>query len=222
MIYNRARYLCLLIAPLLLGVANAQSESETDEMFYFLGTALGKNLTQLSLSDKEFEFVVSGMQDHIHGKARKLDEATYTAMLNTVAQERMLAGAATETVGAEAYVEEMAAESGAIKTESGLVYLEMEAGNGGSPSADSVITAHYHGTLRDGTVFDSSVRRGQPFTSSLGGVIPCWTEAIQLMKEGGKSKITCPAALAYGSRGSGAVPGGAALTFEVELIEIAE
>jgi hypothetical protein len=89
-------------------------------------------------------------------------------------------------------------------------------------AADSTVKAHYHGTLRDGSVFDSSVDRGEPFTSSLARVIPCWREAIPTIKEGGKSKITCPAEVAYGERGSGAIPGGAALTFEVELIEVVE
>jgi len=93
-------------------------------------------------------------------------------------------------------------------------------GTGDSPTPASTVKAHYHGTLRDGTVFDSSVDRGEPFTSTLNKVIPCWGEAIPTMKEGGKSKITCPSNLAYGDRGAGAIPPGAALTFEVELIEV--
>jgi len=105
-------------------------------------------------------------------------------------------------------------------TRSGIVIAEIVAGTGTSPRPDSTVTAHYVGTLRDGTVFDSSVERGQPFTQSLGSVIPCWREAIPMMKEGGKSRITCPAELAYGSEGRSGIPGGAALTFEVELIAV--
>jgi FKBP-type peptidyl-prolyl cis-trans isomerase FkpA len=209
--------LCLTSAPGL-----AQSEINDEDLFYFLGAALGKNFTQLKLSDEEFSWVVDGMRDRLQGKARNLDEEAYGARMTQVAQERMLAGAAGETAAAEAYIKQMGAEAGAITTASGIVYLELEPGDGALPSGNSVITAHYHGTLRDGSVFDSSVSRGQPFTSSLSKVIPCWTEGIQLMKEGGKSKMTCPPSLAYGSRGSGAVPGGAALTFEVELIKIVE
>ena len=80
---------------------------------------------------------------------------------------------------------------------------------------------HYHGTLRDGTVFDSSVDRGEPATFALNQVIPCWTEGVSLMKVGGKSKLVCPPDIAYGDSGRPGIPGGATLVFEVELIEIA-
>jgi FKBP-type peptidyl-prolyl cis-trans isomerase FkpA len=217
--------LCAFIASIMFVATQATgAELKTDEekMFYFLGTQLARNLTQLKLSDEELNLVISGMREQVKGEAAALDDAIYSAMLNNVAQERMAAGAADEAAAAEIYIEKMASEDGAIKTESGLVYLEITPGTGSSPTANSVVTAHYHGTLRDGTVFDSSVQRDKPFTSPLGKVIPCWVEAMQIMKEGGKSKVTCPPALAYGPRGSGDVPGGAALTFEVELIEVAK
>jgi len=102
------------------------------------------------------------------------------------------------------------------------VIRELVAGTGATPTVESVVKAHYHGTLRDGTVFDSSVERGQPFTAPLANVIPCWQEAIATMKEGGKSEITCPAEVAYGDRGAGEIPPGATLNFEVELISIEE
>jgi FKBP-type peptidyl-prolyl cis-trans isomerase FkpA len=102
------------------------------------------------------------------------------------------------------------------------VYVEVQAGKGTQPIATSAVTAHYKGTLRDGTVFDSSYERGNPLTISLNQVIPCWTEGIAMMKEGGKSKLTCPSKIAYGDNGSGSIPPGAALTFEVELIEVVE
>ncbi len=163
-----------------------------------------------------------GLRDALQGTAVELDAATYGQKLNTVAQERMAAGALREETASREYIARMAAEPGAVTTESGIVILELEPGAGESPTADSTVKAHYHGTLRDGTVFDSSVQRGQPFTSSLARVIPCWREAIPTIKEGGKSKITCPPDLAYGDRGSGSIPGGSALTFEVELLEIVE
>jgi len=202
--------------------ADVESMSEDDKVFYFLGTALSANLTPLNLSDAEVEMVQRGLRDALNGTAVELDEATYGQMLNDVAQQRMAAGAVREEAAAAEYIAKMAAEPGAVTTESGIVIVEIEAGSGGSPTANSTVIAHYHGMLRDGTVFDSSVERGQPFTSSLERVIPCWREAIPTMKEGGKSKITCPSDLAYGERGSGAIPGGAALTFEVELIEVVE
>lgn len=119
------------------------------------------------------------------------------------------------------YVDAAAAEPGALTTPSGLVYRELVAGTGKSPSVNNVIKAHYHGTLLvDGTVFDSSVQRHAPLEASLSQMIRCWQEGVPMMKVGGKSKLTCPASIAYGSRGGGAVPAGAALTFEVELLEV--
>ncbi len=214
----------LLFVSLVTQAADDGFATEEQKVFYYLGTVFGtqlnENLTPLSLSAEELAVVERGMHDALVDQTVALDDAIYGQKLNEMAQQRMLAQAEGEATAASAYIGQMSAEDGAITTDSGLVIKELNAGEGASPTPDSTVTAHYHGTLRDGTVFDSSVERGQPFTSSLSSVIPCWREAIPLMKEGGKSKITCPSDLAYGSRGSGAIPGGAALTFEVELIEV--
>jgi len=199
---------------------DAAVTDESEKTFYYLGTAVSKNLVPLNLSDEELDLVIRGIREALRGDVMELDDATYNQRLNEIVQERMAAGSLAEGEAAAEYLEKMAAEEGAVKTESGLIFLELVAGDGDSPTADSVVKAHYHGTLRDGTVFDSSVERGEPFTSALTNVIPCWREAIPMMKEGGKSRVTCPSELAYGSRGSGAIQGGAALTFEVELIEV--
>lgn len=114
-----------------------------------------------------------------------------------------------------------ASEPGAVTTASGLVYRQLAAGQGPSPSVNNVIVAHYHGTLADGSVFDSSIQRGKPFTAKLNQVILCWREGIAMMKAGGKARLTCPPAIAYGSRGAGRViPPNATLTFEIELLEV--
>jgi FKBP-type peptidyl-prolyl cis-trans isomerase len=202
--------------------ADPEPMSEEDKVFYFLGTQLSANLVPLNLTDAELAALERGMRDALGGNAMALDAQVYGEKLNEIAQGRMAANAVREQAASQAYLDKMAAEPGATTTESGIVIREISAGSGDSPTADSTVKAHYHGTLRDGTVFDSSVDRGQPFTSSLARVIPCWREAIPTIKEGGKSKITCPAEVAYGERGSGAIPGGAALTFEVELIEVVE
>jgi FKBP-type peptidyl-prolyl cis-trans isomerase FkpA len=94
----------------------------------------------------------------------------------------------------------------------------MAEGDGENPTASSYVTVHYHGTLRDGTVFDSSVERGTPSSFSLSGVIPCWTEAVQMIRVGGKARILCPSDTAYGDRSQPGIPGGSALLFEVELL----
>ena len=108
-----------------------------------------------------------------------------------------------------------------VKTASGLVYTELKAGSGPSPTATDTVKVNYRGTLADGTEFDSSYKRGQPAEFPLNRVIPCWTEGVQKMKVGGKAKLVCPPSIAYGDRGAGrAVPPGATLTFEVELLDI--
>jgi FKBP-type peptidyl-prolyl cis-trans isomerase len=217
--------LCAISMLCLVGTATAaDAELQTDEekVFYYLGTALSVNLAPLNPTDEEVELIVRGLHDALAGNAIELDAETFGLKLNEIAQERMAVSSLREEAAGREYLQQMAAEDGAIVTDSGIVILELVAGTGASPAPDSTVTAHYHGTLRDGTVFDSSVTRGQPFTSSLDKVIPCWREAIPSMQEGGKSKITCPVELAYGAQGSGAIPGGAALTFEVELIDVVE
>ena len=108
-----------------------------------------------------------------------------------------------------------------VTTASGLVYESLKDGTGASPKASDTVRVHYHGTLADGKVFDSSVQRGQPAEFPLNRVIPCWTEGVAMMKVGGKAKLTCPPQIAYGARGAGGViPPNATLTFEVELLAI--
>ena len=121
----------------------------------------------------------------------------------------------------KAYLDKAAAQPGAVRTASGLVYRELRAGSGESPKASDTVTVNYRGTLVDGTEFDSSYARKEPAQFPLSQVIPCWTEGVQKMKVGGKSELVCPASIAYRDRGSPPViPGGATLIFEVELVKI--
>ncbi|MDZ4251163.1 MAG: FKBP-type peptidyl-prolyl cis-trans isomerase [Sulfuritalea sp.] len=107
------------------------------------------------------------------------------------------------------------------KTPSGLIYESLKDGSGAKPTPSDSVQVHYRGTLVNGTEFDSSYKRGQPATFPLNRVIPCWTEGVAKMKEGGKAKLTCPPGIAYGSRGAGsAVPPDATLNFEVELLKV--
>ncbi len=110
----------------------------------------------------------------------------------------------------------------ATTTASGLAYLSVKDGTGASPKASDTVKVHYRGTLTDGREFDSSYKRGTPLEFQLKGVIKCWTEGVQLMKVGGKARLTCPPAIAYGERGAGGViPPNATLNFEIELLGIA-
>ena len=112
-------------------------------------------------------------------------------------------------------------EAGAKVTASGLVYRSLKDGTGASPAASDKVKVHYKGTFPDGKEFDSSYKRNEPTEFPLNGVIPCWTEGVQFMKKGGKAKLTCPAAIAYGERGAGGViPPNATLVFEIELLTI--
>ena len=122
--------------------------------------------------------------------------------------------------GGEIYLAENAAKEGVETTASGLQYKILQTGTGDYPTAESTVTVHYTGTLIDGTVFDSSVNRGEPISFPLSGVIPGWTEGVQLINVGGKIELTIPYELGYGERGQGPIPPRSVLIFEVELIAI--
>jgi FKBP-type peptidyl-prolyl cis-trans isomerase FkpA len=122
----------------------------------------------------------------------------------------------------DAALKAAAAEKGAVVTPSGLVFLSLKDGSGNSPTATDTVRVHYRGTFTDGREFDSSFKRGQPAEFPLNRVIPCWTEGVQKMKPGGKARLTCPSAIAYGERGAGGtIPPNSTLVFEVELLGIA-
>jgi FKBP-type peptidyl-prolyl cis-trans isomerase FkpA len=128
---------------------------------------------------------------------------------------------AQEKAAGQAYLDQVAAQPGATKTKTGLVYVAIAAGSGPSPTPADRVKVHYTGRLTDGTVFDSSIKRGQPATFGLNEIIACWTEALQLMKPGGKARIVSPSNLAYGDRGAPPqIPPGATLDFEIELLEV--
>jgi FKBP-type peptidyl-prolyl cis-trans isomerase FkpA len=113
------------------------------------------------------------------------------------------------------------AQSAPVTKPSGLVFQSITEGKGPSPAATDVVKVHYRGTFPDGKEFDSSYKRGEPTEFPLNGVIPCWTEGVQMMKTGGKAKLTCPPAIAYGTRGAGGViPPNATLNFEIELVSV--
>ncbi len=122
---------------------------------------------------------------------------------------------------AQEYLDKAAAEPGAVKTSSGLIYTELRPGTGASPKASDTVKVNYRGTLTDGTEFDSSYKRNEPAEFPLDHVIPCWTEGVQRMKVGGKSRLVCPSKIAYGDEGRPPViPGGATLIFEIELLSV--
>ena len=222
MFLSKFKPLFFALAVVLLAPVVQAADSEEDKTFYFLGTAIYKNLETLNLSEDEAGQVLEGLSDSLEGDADELDEAIYGPKVRDMTQQRMMAAAEREAQAGKEYIAKMAAEAGAIQTASGMVYKEVQLGDGAQPTAASTVRAHYKGTLRDGSVFDSSYARGEPISIGLNQVIPCWTEGIAMMKEGGKAVLTCPSDIAYGPRGQGGIPPNAALTFEVELIEVVQ
>ena len=163
-----------------------------------------------------------GRSDGLNDKG-KVDIKEYRVTLQQLGPERAKAAAEVEKKDAQAFLDKMAKEKGAQKFDSGLIIIPIKEGTGPSPKATDTVKVHYHGTLRDGTVFDSSVERGTPATFPLNRVVPCWTEGVQKLKVGGKAKLICPSSIAYGDRGAPPkIKPGAALAFEVELISIEE
>ena len=142
-------------------------------------------------------------------------------MIRKVAIMAVIAAAAGGASAQNEVVTKAAAEKGAVKTDSGMVYRSLKDGTGPSPKETDIVSVHYKGTFPDGKEFDSSYKRGQPTEFPLNRVIKCWTEGVQKMKVGGKAKLTCPANVAYGEKGAGnVIPPNATLVFEVELLAI--
>ncbi len=201
--------------------AQAEDLSDDEKTFYYMGIATEQNLRAFTLSDEEFDLLIRGLREAYAGKPLELDDAIYLPKLQALGRQRMKQAADAEKLKAHAFLAEAAQRKGAIRTESGLIYTEITAGSGDSPGPSATVKVNYHGTLRDGTVFDSSTKRGSPFEFKLDAVIPCWQEGVARMKVGGKSLIICPPEIAYGERGAPPlIPGNAALSFEVELLEI--
>jgi FKBP-type peptidyl-prolyl cis-trans isomerase FkpA/FKBP-type peptidyl-prolyl cis-trans isomerase FklB len=199
----------------------ADLANDEQKTLYALGVALSQNLGTFALTEAELEIVKSGLSDGVLSRPLKVDMQTYGPKLQQMAQARGAAAADKEKKAGDAYVQKAAKERGAKKTASGAIVIPIKEGSGPSPKATDQVKVHYRGTLTDGTEFDSSIKRGQPASFPLNGVIKCWTEGLQQMKVGGKSRLVCPAGTAYGDRGSPPViPPGATLLFEVELLEI--
>lgn len=199
----------------------AEGSAEAEEnTLYALGLALAQGLTQFNLTEEELDTVQEGIADGVLGNDPRVNVQEYMMQIQQLAQERAQAAAEAERAAGGELLEQAAAEEGAVKTESGMVYQVLEEGTGESPEATDTVQVHYRGTLRDGEVFDSSYERGQPATFGLNQVIACWTEGLQHMKEGGKAKLVCPPDLAYGDRQQGPIPAGSTLVFEVELLDV--
>ena len=218
------RCIALVLAALLTAaapVAAQEPKTDQDKTLYALGVALAGQLSSFALSPAEVEMVKSGFSDAALNRPHKADPKDFMGKIQELRTQRAAVVAAAEKKAGDAFVAKAASEPGARKLESGVIITTLKPGTGPSPKATDKVKVHYHGTLTDGTVFDSSVQRGQPATFPLNGVIKCWTEGVQQMKVGGKSRLVCPPDVAYGERGAPPrIKPGATLVFEVELLEI--
>jgi FKBP-type peptidyl-prolyl cis-trans isomerase FkpA/FKBP-type peptidyl-prolyl cis-trans isomerase FklB len=202
-------------------LAAAELSTDEEKTLYTLGAAISQSLAPFALTESELEIVKAGLSDGVLKRPLKVDLQTYGPKLQQLAQARAASVAENEKKAGAAYVAKAAAEPGAKKTASGAIVQTIKEGTGAAPTAADKVKVHYQGTLIDGTVFDSSIKRGSPATFPLDGVIRCWTEGLQQVKVGGKARLICPSEVAYGDRGSPPlIKPGATLVFEVELLEI--
>lgn len=201
--------------------------SEQEKLSYSLGLILGQKL-KLDIEDLDIDAFSQGVESVYAGEDPLLTDEEIGQVMQSFQQRKIeeqraaLAKLAAENKAAgEAYMAENGKKKGVTTTASGLQFELLEAGDGPSPSASDTVKVHYRGTLIDGTEFDSSYARNQPVTFPLDGVIPGWTEGLQLMQEGGKARLVIPADLAYGPGGMGnAIGPNETLIFDVELLEV--
>jgi len=198
-------------------------KTDDEKTLYAIGVAVNRQVEVFHLTPAEIDLVAAGFRDAAAGKSQvKIEEKMPD--IQKLAMARAQAASAGLTAKGPEYLEKAAKEAGAVKTETGLVYISLAEGTGDSPKPTDQVKVLYTGKLVDGTVFDSSAKHGgQPVTFPLNGVIPCWTQGVQKMKVGGKARLVCPPEIAYGDAGApGAIPPKATLDFEVELLEIAK
>ncbi|MEX6504320.1 FKBP-type peptidyl-prolyl cis-trans isomerase [Pseudomonas zhanjiangensis] len=223
----------LAAAVALVGLVLAGCDSQTSEVelkspaqkaSYGIGLNMGKSLAQEGMDDLDSKAVAQGIEDAIGKKEQRLKDEELIeafAFLQKRAEERMAAMNEESAKAGKQFLEENAKRDGVVTTESGLQYEVLTKADGAQPKATDVVTVHYEGTLTDGSVFDSSIKRGSPIDLPVSGVIPGWVEGLQLMHVGEKYKLYIPSELAYGEQSpSPAIPANSVLVFELELLAI--
>jgi len=211
----------LISFALMLCIA-AQSQKLTtrrDSVSYALGVSMAESLKKSGISDFDEALFTQAVLAHLKGGA-SMDATTADKLYKEESKKAAEVKARANKEAGLTYLKTNSNKPGVKTTASGLQYKHTTEGKGLSPDANDKVTVHYHGTLIDGSVFDSSVDRGQPATFGLNQVIPGWTEGLQLMKEGGKTTFYIPSELAYKDRAQGKIAANSTLVFEVELIKV--
>lgn len=192
-----------------------------EKLSYALGMVIGHNLKNMSVNEINAADFAAAVSDVLAGNTTKIDDAEAQQIVNTFLQKQQEEMGKAVREDGERFLAENAKKEGVTVLPSGLQYTVIKEGNGAKPLATDRVKCHYEGTLPNGTIFDSSYKRGEPAVFPLNGVIAGWTEGVQLMNEGAKYRFFIPYHLAYGERGVGqAIPPYAALVFDVELIEV--
>jgi FKBP-type peptidyl-prolyl cis-trans isomerase len=203
------------------GASGAPAMTDEQQTLYALGVLMSHTLENFQLSDAEFNTVRAGLTDSFHQHPLITNAEGYTPKLQALQHDRVAVLSQRQKAAGQAYLDKAAKTPGATRTASGLLFVPVSEGSGAVPTRSDRVKVNYEGKLIDGTVFDSSIARGQPAIFNLGAIIPCWSEALMLMKVGGKSHVVCPAELAYGDRGAPPrIHPGATLVFDIELLEI--
>lgn len=216
----QAVIVCLLMFFSSLVIAQDLT-NKIDSVSYSFGLMIGQNLVKEGMKDVNPELVARAIADQLNAQEGQMDALEAKAYYSKYRQDLKMEKSKALRADGEAYLAENAKKPGVVTTDSGLQYEVLVKGEGPKPTAKDKVKTHYHGTLIDGTVFDSSVERGQPISFPVMGVIKGWQEALQLMNVGDKLRLVIPYNLAYGERGSGAkIPPYSTLVFEVELLDI--
>ena len=200
---------------------NVELNTQMDSVSYSLGISVANNLKSSGFESIETQALASAFSDVFEGNEVKINEEDANMLIQEYFVELSQKKSQEAISAGQAFLDENGKKEGVTTTASGLQYEVLTNGTGATPVETDQVTVHYHGTLVDGTVFDSSVERGQPATFPVNGVIPGWVEALQLMNVGSKYKLYIPSDLAYGERGAGGSIGpNETLIFEVELLSI--
>ena len=192
-----------------------------DKFSYGLGMGIGQNLASMGVANMNIEDFVKGIKDVLSGVKTEMSHSEAQAVVNEHFQKLAEEAYAQNKNAGEAFLAENAKKEGVTVLPSGLQYQVITEGNGKKPSATDRVQCHYEGTLIDGTIFDSSIKRGEPAVFGVNQVIKGWVEALQLMQEGAKWRLYIPYNMAYGEHGAGEmIPPYSALIFDVELIKV--
>lgn len=199
---------------------SATPKTEEEKIFYSVGSMYGSRFKSFDLNEAEINSLLAGVYDSAKGEAEKIKVSEYAMKWRDLYLKRTKEISEKETKKGSDYIQNFIQKEAGVKTESGLAYKILEKGTGEVPGPTDTVTVNYHGTLIDGTVFDSTRERGKPISFPLNRVIKGWTEGLQLVAKGGKIKLVIPADLAYGELGAPPkIPGGATLNFEIELLD---